>query len=813
MSLTAHELYVRGRTATNERRFAAGRRDLTTARARTDDPDLLARIAGTLAYGLGQTGQPAEAEGLCREALAHEGLRAETVAVLHGQLGVLLMHAGRLDEAETVLGLAIDGLDAPTIETANCLLNRSIVHMQRHALDACTDDLRRALAIYLAEGAEETAAEARHNLGYAALLGGDLVTALDLITRSRPVIAAASEVGAAISDLDRAEVLRDAGLVTEAEELLEKVARMFGAQRMRQSRAEAEFHLARSLLTHDATGSARVARTAARRFRSLGSDSWAARAEAVRLDALTRLGTPPEPARFAEVSAELTRAGLRTEATGVRLTGLLAAARRGDTSARLPRVAPTAATPLRLRVHEVRAARAAARGRHSEARRIAGAGLDLLAEWRETFGALDLQASLGMHGLAISIEGLDAASRADDSAVLFEWSERVRLTSQHVTPVRPPHDPELAEDLAQFRMLRTELDAADWDTSPDVRSLRDRIRDRQWTRTGSATAVPRASLTELQTALEPDTAVLSYVYTGREELLCVVTTRADARVVRLDWSAVQAAMRGLRADLDVSASVRDGPLAQVVSRGLAERMARLDAALLSPVLAAAGPIRRLVLTTPGVLAGLPWGMLPGMQGISFTLAESASAWLHHRGGHAPPVRIGLASGPRVPRGAAEVRQSALSWPDARALTGDDATVAAVIGLASGVDVLHVAAHGRHAVDNPLFSGLELADGTLFGYDVDLIPRVPDLVVLSACELGRSSVRWGEEALGMTRVWLHAGARCVIAAPATVPDDVAGDLLTALHTGLAAGLAPAAALAQAHAGTGHRTSFQCHGAGF
>ncbi|QTV80309.1 hypothetical protein [Microbacterium sp. NIBRBAC000506063] len=55
--------------------------------------------------------------------------------------------------------------------------------------------------------------------------------------------------------------------------------------------------------------------------------------------------------------------------------------------------------------------------------------------------------------------------------MLFEWSERVRLTSQHVTPVRPPHDPELAEDLAQFRMLRTELDAADWDTSPtSVRS-------------------------------------------------------------------------------------------------------------------------------------------------------------------------------------------------------------------------------------------------------------------------------------------------------------------------------------------------------
>ena len=91
-------------------------------------------------------------------------------------------------------------------------------------------------------------------------------------------------------------------------------------------------------------------------------------------------------------------------------------------------------------------------------------------------------------------------------------------------------------------------------------------------------------------------------------------------------------------------------------------------------------------------------------------------------------------------------------------------------------MLHVAAHGRHAADNPLFSGLELADGTLFGYDIDLIPSVPDTVVLSACEVGRSSVRWGEEAIGMTRIWLHAGARCVIASPVVVADDDACELL-------------------------------------
>ena len=134
-------------------------------------------------------------------------------------------------------------------------------------------------------------------------------------------------------------------------------------------------------------------------------------------------------------------------------------------------------------------------------------------------------------------------------------------------------------------------------------------------------------------------------------------------------------------------------------------------------------------------------------------------------------------------------------------------------LASQVDVLHIAAHGRHAAENPLFSGLELADGTLFGYDIDLIPRLPGTVVLSACEVGRSSVRWGEEAIGMTRVWLHAGTRCVIAAPVVVADDIACELLGAMHVGLAAGRSPSEALAAASERTGIIAPFQAHGAGF
>ncbi|WP_194764492.1 CHAT domain-containing protein [Microbacterium sp. UFMG61] len=853
MPLTARELHQRGVDAANSRRFAQARRALAAASVRTEDDDLLARIDGTLAYVLAQTGEPAEAERLSRAALARPGLSAETVALANGQLGTLLMHGGRLDEADEYLTKAIDGLDEGSIPSANLLMSRSIVSMQLHRLDDCTADLQRAIAAYETHGHEEPLAEARHNLGYAALLGGDLVTALALMTASRPILAATSDLAAAISDLDRAEVLRDAGLTTEAEQLLGTVAVRFGAQRMRQARGEAEFHLARSLLRHDAPAAERAAATASRRFTALGNRAWAARAEAVRLEARVRRrpGSPPDAEVFTRTAETLTRGGFRTEATALTLTSRL------SDGGRMPRLAADAPTPLRLRAHEVRALRASASGKDAEARRIAAEGLDLLTAWQQSFGALDLQASVAMHGSELMFAGLAAAARSGDAEVLFDWSERARHLSQQVAPVRPPRDPELAADLAELRMLRADLAGSDWTTDAKVRELRDRVRDRQWTATGVAGNRGRLDLTKTLARLPDDTAVLAYVYTGAA-LVCVTVSAAGSSIVELSWPRIQRALDGLRADLDVAALTRGGPMAQTVMRSLEKRLRMLDEALLAPARAAAGSAGRLALTVPGILAGIPWAMLPGMAGVPFTLATSVSRWLGDESGRRPAVSpgatppgpgapaaspaakptglrtAGFAAGPRVARADEEVRTAASAWHDARTaaatgsgsstatatgtgtgtriLSGDDARVSAVTDLAAQVEVLHIAAHGRHAVDNPLFSGLELIDGTLFGYDVDLIPRAPETVVLSACELGRSSVRWGEEALGMTRVWLHAGTRSMIAAPVMVADDVACELLGAMHSELARGVAPAVALAAASASTGLTTPFQCHGSG-
>lgn len=798
----------------NRGRFDAAAEVLDRADARADEPNLRARIVGTRAYVLARTGHVAEAERICREALAADGLTDHTIAILAGQLGALAEEGGRLDEAERWLTRAVDSLATDPVAQANTRVNRSLVRMQHRRLDAAEDDLRRAAEIYADAGMPVAEAQATHNLGYVAMLSGDLVGALQTMVSAAASIGD-SPVGAAVGDLDRAEVLRDAGLTTEAEKILARVAATFGDLDMPLDRARSELHLARSLLNHAPERAATVAAAAAERFRELDNEAWLVRAEGVRLRALlsTDASTPPPtPSEVAAAAAALDRHHFRNDATALRLTEEISLAARGERSDRRIRPAASASIEVRLLAHQARAARARAAGHPAQVRRHAASGLATLAEWQGSFGSLDLQTSVGMHGAGLIYAGLQSAVESGDPAVVFEWSERARHLSQQVVPLRPPPDPELAQELAELRMIRADDGGEEWLSRPRAAALRERARERQWSSTRAAGRELTVSLDDLRAALPPDTAHIAYVY-SRTALVALVATPDSAEVVPLPAWNRDRALAGLRADLDMAASVRSGPMAQVVRRTLDARLAELSREILEPPLARAGR-HRLLITVPAILSGIPWTMLPAMAGRPFTLAASASRWMAQRQrGEFSHRSAGFAVGPRVVRGAEEAEVGASAWRGASVLTDADASVARVTALASTVDVLHVAAHGRHAVDNPLFSGLELADGALFGYDIDLMPEVPDVVVLSACEVGRSSVRWGEEAIGMTRIWLHAGTRAVVAAPVIVADDAACELLGAMHESLASGIPPSEALAEAASRTGIVAPFQVHGAGF
>lgn len=821
MTLTADELYRRGRAHLNAGRNAAARRVFALAEQRTADPDLLARIAGSLAAVIIRQGEPDLAEQVCRAALARPDLSPATSAALNGQLGLLALERGHLDEAVALLTQGIDAIGDDHDHRPAMLFNRSVAHMQRGDLGAAGADLALAASDFAAVGDDVQRAMAENNAGYVALLEGDLVSALHSMSRARAVMERTSPVNTAICELDRAEVLRDAGMTRDAERSLDRVARVFAAHRMPQARGEAEYHRSRALLTFAPGRAAVAARQAARTFTRVGSTWWALRAEAVRLRALLAADLEDEPGRTRPPSAdEVTRLAreldarrLRSDAASLRLSWELWRARRRaddaeDTAVRTPRNAPI---QVRLLAHEVRAARASARGEDGAARRHAAAGLDALADWQSTFGSLDLASSLVMHGSGLVFSGLRSAVRSSRPDVVFEWSERARHLAQQSVPLRPPPDPEMAAELAELRMIRAEAGSEDWLSDARAGRLSERVRERQWTGTEAIGAVRRIVLGEVQDALGPDTAYITYVFDGAV-LVALVVTAASARVVRIgDWPPIASSLAGLRADLDMSAMVRSGPMANAVAGALSSRLEALSRVLIAPLVGPLGA-SRLVLTVPGVLGGLPWGMLPAMRGRVFTLATSASQWVDRP---APRTRaaIGFVAGPRVARAEEEIAGAGAAWTARESLQAADATVGAVTSLASRVDLLHVAAHGRHSPEHPLFSGLELTDGALFGYDIDLIPEVPDLVVLSSCEVGRSSVRGGEEAIGMTRIWLHAGSSCVIAAPVVVADDVACELLGEMHVDLAAGATPADALAAAVSRTGLVAPFMAHGAGF
>lgn len=824
MTASAQTLHRRGVDAANRRRYPQALRYLQDAASRSHDTDLGARIAGTTAFVISQMGDVAGAEELCRRTLGREGISRETRAVLYGQLGALAEQGGRLDEAREMLGRAIRSVDADSLVAARMLVNRSVVNMHLRRLESAAADAETAARVYAARGMAFDEAQAQHNLGYIALLRGDLVTALREMLAARPTLADASEIAAAICDVDRAQVLRDAGLSTEAERLLAQAASIFGRRHMPQASAEARFQLARSLLAHSPIASAKTATRSRQTFNRLGNETWEMRAEALRLRALLDGGRTsgragenihrrklPETGEVDRVARFLSSRGFPIEAAALRLTFELAATRHRG---RVAQTRPPASAPLDLQLlrQEARAAQATLRGQHSVARRHLARGLDLLATWQES-GSIDLQAAIQMHGGPLVYAGLDSAVRSGRAAVIFEWSERARHLSQQVVPLRPPPDPTIAQEIAELRALRAEAESDDWLSDPRTAAVRERVRERQWSSTGTAAVERPVDLAAVQQQLSSDTALITYVFTGTE-LSSVVVRHDSARVVPMaPISEVRRALAGIRSDLDMSAAIRTGPLAGVVRLSLEERLSVLADLLVAEPLRVARA-DRLVLTVPGVLREVPWALLPGARERPFTVAVSATQWARFaRTPRSLPLSAGFVAGPRVARGSEEALRAAAHWAGVRVELGDAATARRLTELASEVDVLHVAAHGRHSAENPMFSGLELADGTLFGYDIDLIERVPDTVVLSACEVGRSSVRWGEEAVGMTRVWLHAGARAVVAAPVVVADDDACELLSAMHDGLAAGEAPSVALAEASRRTGIVAPFQVHGAGF
>jgi CHAT domain-containing protein len=226
---------------------------------------------------------------------------------------------------------------------------------------------------------------------------------------------------------------------------------------------------------------------------------------------------------------------------------------------------------------------------------------------------------------------------------------------------------------------------------------------------------------------------------------------------------------------------------------------QLYEALLAPVTETLSRYERLILVPFGALHYLPFHLLhDGSQHLIEThevVILPASGLMTRQ----PPKREGgalvLAHSwqDRLPQTTIEAERVARQFSGV--LYCDDQAARAVFAR-QPLQVLHIAAHGQHRMDQPDMSYIELGDGQLLTDDLLQYDLSYELVTLSACETGRANVAAGDELIGLGRGFLYAGAGALVVSLWRVDDELTVQWMEHFYQSLRSGASKTAALRQA-----------------
>jgi CHAT domain-containing protein len=150
--------------------------------------------------------------------------------------------------------------------------------------------------------------------------------------------------------------------------------------------------------------------------------------------------------------------------------------------------------------------------------------------------------------------------------------------------------------------------------------------------------------------------------------------------------------------------------------------------------------------------------------------------------------------PRLPATAAELESCSRAWRPggSQLLTGANASLPMVrAALRSNPSVIHFA---THVVSGPgdYSSGLIAlsldgsgAMGLLGPAEIVAHPIAPSLVVLNGCHSGQGEALPGTGLMGLTRAWIGAGARSVVATRWDIPDEAGATIMVEFYRALRA----------------------------
>lgn len=388
------------------------------------------------------------------------------------------------------------------------------------------------------------------------------------------------------------------------------------------------------------------------------------------------------------------------------------------------------------------------------------------------------------------------------------------------------------------------------DLEPTIRSLQASLADvasriRQSSPRYASLSQPEApSLAAIRRALLDDDSVLLYYAVGeRRSFLWTVTRTSLERHVLPPRREIEPFARRVVARLSE-------PRAEAGDRDLAW----LGRVLLGPA-AARLDVSRVVVVADGVLHYVPFAALPSPREAQPLLRRSqvvhlpsaaAGVWLDEVPARSGPTTVAVFADPvfrtddervdpagsrrtapvqtaSLPRALTSARGGLARLPftrqEARAiqrLAGAESRVAldfeatreaALDGRMSSYRVVHFATHGLLNAARPELSGIVLSlvdrdgrprNGFLTSLDTYNLRLDADLVVLSGCRTALGKDVRSEGIVGLTRGFMYAGARGVLASLWPVDDAPTAELMRAFYEGLLGprALAPPAALREA-----------------
>ncbi|MGH2521627.1 MAG: CHAT domain-containing protein, partial [Anaerolineales bacterium] len=368
--------------------------------------------------------------------------------------------------------------------------------------------------------------------------------------------------------------------------------------------------------------------------------------------------------------------------------------------------------------------------------------------------------------------------------------------NKFLDPGGGPEDTPLAELQARAARLEEEISLL-------------RLRAVGRTAAPDSLAIPIA-LEALQVHLPADLTLLAYHIVG-DEILAFLHWQGEVQVVRGVGraSTMQQLLQRLNAQWDRFRAGREFAQrhASVLEKSVQRVLAALYAELVAPLESqlVQRPSARLAVVPHGVLHQVPFHALFDGQNYlldryEIALAPSATvlALCAQRPRRAPQraLVVGLADA-LIPAASAEAEAVAQQLREAHihtdTLVGEQASLDAFNAAAPGRDVLHLACHGLFRADNPMFSALQLHDGWLSAAKAMRLNLNNAVVALSACESGRSGVILGDEAIGLPRAFLGAGAAAVVVSLWLVQDETTAALMADWYRRLSHGEGRAEAL--------------------